>query len=98
MVTTIINSLVSLSLLLSGGHIISTNLKAHHYSDNDYKEILYLESGESTSKHCTIHSELEDIKKIKRNRTNGEQEMVYKVTKKEFLKEEKKVENTNTEI
>ena len=98
MVTTIINSLFSLSLLLSGGHIISTNLKAHHYSDNDYKEILYLESRKSTSKHCTIHSELEDIKKIKRNRTNGEQEMVYKVTKKEFLKEDKKVENTNTEI
>ena len=98
MVTTIINSLVSLSLLLSGGHIISTNLKAHHYSDNDYKEIIYLESRESTSNQCTRHSELEDIKKIKRNRTNGEQEMVYKVTKKEFLKEEKKVENTNTEI
>ena len=38
MVTTIINSLVSISLLLSGGHIISTNLKAHHYSNNDYKE------------------------------------------------------------
>ena len=89
MVTTIINSLVSLSLLLSGGHIISTNLKAHHYSDNDYKEILFLENRESASKNCNIHSEIEDIKKIKRNRTNGEQEMVYKVTKKESLKEEK---------
>ena len=89
MVTTITNSLVSLSLLLSGGHIISTNLKAHHYSDNDYKEILFLENRESASKHCNIHSEIEDIKKIKRNRTNGEQEMVYKVTKKESLKEEK---------
>ena len=41
---------------------------------------------------------LEDIKKIKRNRTNGEQEVVFKVTKKESLKEEKKEENTNTEI
>ena len=41
---------------------------------------------------------MEDIKKIKRNRTNGEQEMVFKVTKKESLKEEKKEENTNTEI
>ena len=98
MVTTIINSLVSISLLLSGGHIISTNLKAHHYSDSDYKEIFYLENRESTSKHCTIHSEMEDIKKIKRNRTNGEQEVVFKVTKKESLKEEKKEENTNTEI
>ena len=98
MVTTIINSLVSISLLLSGGHIISTNLKAHHYSNNDYKEILFLENKESTSKHCTIHSEMEDIKRMKRNRTNGEQEMVYRVTKKESLKEKKKEENTNTEI
>ena len=98
MVTTIINSLVSLSLLLSGGHIISTNLKAHHYSDNDYKEIFYLENTESTSKYCTIHSEMEDIKRMKLNRTNGEQEMVYRVTKKESLKEKKKEENTNTEI
>jgi len=98
MVTTIINSLFSLSLLLSGGHILSTNLKAHHYSDNDYKEIFYLENRESTSNYCTIHSEMEDIKKIKRNRTNGEQEMVYKVTKKESLQGEKKEEITNTEI
>ena len=98
MVTTIMNSLFSLSLLVSGGHIVSTNLELHHYSNNDYKEILYLENKESTSKHCTIHSEIEDIKKIKRNRTNGEQEVVFKVTKKESLKEEKKEEDTNTEI
>ena len=98
MVTTIINSLVSISLLLSGGHIISTNLKTHHYSDSDYKEIFYLENRESISKNCTIHSEMEDIKKIKRSRTNGEQEMVYKVTKKESLEEPKKEESTNTEI
>ena len=98
MVTTIMNSLFSLSLLLSGGHIISTNLKAHHYSDTDYKEIFYLENRESISKNCTIHSEVEDIKKIKRNRPNGEQEMVYKVTKNESLEKVKKEENTNTEI
>ena len=97
MITNIINSLFSLSLLLSGGHIISTNLKVHHYIDSDYKEIFYLENTESTSKYCTIHSDMENIKKIKRNRTNGEQEMVYKVTKKESPNEEKKEENTNTE-
>jgi len=41
---------------------------------------------------------VEDIKKIKRNRPNGEQEMVYKVTKNESLEKVKKEENTNTEI
>ena len=41
---------------------------------------------------------MEDIKRMKLNRTNGEQEMVYRVTKKESLKEKKKEENTNTEI
>tara|TARA_B110000438_G_C15250701_1_gene409677 strand:+ start:102 stop:398 length:297 start_codon:yes stop_codon:yes gene_type:complete len=98
MVTTIINSLFSLSLLLSGGHIISTNLQLHHYDDLDYKEIFYLENRESISKNCTIHSEIEDIKKIKRSRTNGEQEMVYKVTKNESFEQEKKKENINTKI
>ena len=98
MVTTIINSLFSLSLLLSGGHIISTNLQLHHYSDSDYKEIFYLENGESISKNCTKHSEIEDIKKIKRSRTNSEPEMVYKVTKNESFEEVKKEENINIEI
>ena len=27
-------------LFISGGHLVSTNFKLHHYSDEDYKEIL----------------------------------------------------------
>jgi len=93
MVTTIMNSLFSLSLLVSGGHIVSTNLELHHYSDDDYKEIFYLKNRVSISKNCTIHSEVEDIKKIMRHRPNGEQKAVYKVTKNDTLEkvEKKKI-------
>ena len=80
MVTTIINSLVSISLLLSGGHIISTNFKLHHYSDEDYEDIFYLKKNKLITKHCERHSELEDIKK-KKSYHNQEQKTVYKVTK-----------------
>ena len=96
MITTIINAVFSLSLLVTGGHIVSTNLKLHHYSDDDYKEIFHLKNNASISKNCTKHSIMEDIKKIKRWRAgdNGEQETVYKITKKDVLeKVEKKEEN-----
>ena len=39
MITTIINALFSISLFVTGGNIVSTNLKLHHYSDDDYKDI-----------------------------------------------------------
>ena len=97
MFTMIINSLFSLSLFLTGGHILSTNLKLHHYSDDDYKEIFYLKNKKSITKHCTRHSKLEDIKKIKshRNTENGGETVTnYKVTKNDALeKVEKKEEN-----
>ena len=80
MFTMIINSLFSLSLFLTGGHILSTNLKLHHYSDDDYKEIFYLKNKKSITKHCTRHSKLEDIKKSKRYRPEGGQETIYKVS------------------
>ena len=96
MIATIINTIFSLSLFVTGGHIVSTNLKLHHYSDDDYKEIFHLKNNASISKNCTKHSTMEDIKKIKRWRAgdNGGQETVYKITKKDILeKVEKKEEN-----
>ena len=80
----IINALFSLSLFVTGGHVIDTKLGLHHYSDEDYKEIFYLKNKKSTSKECIRHSELEDIKKIRHQRhRNGENTTVtdYKVTK-----------------
>ena len=80
MITIIINAVFSLSLLVTGGHIVSTNLKLHHYSDDDYKDIFYLKNNKSITKHCERHSELEDIKK-KKSYHNHEQNTVYKITK-----------------
>ena len=85
MITIIINAVFSLSLLVTGGHIVSTNLKLHHYSDDDYKEIFHLKNKASISKNCTRHNEVED---------NGLQETKYKITKKDVLdKVEKKEED-----
>ena len=93
MLTMIINTLFSLSLFVSGGHIFSTNLKLHHYSDEDYKDIFYLKNNASISKDCTRHSEVEDIKKIRRHRPNGGQENHYKVTKNDVLEKVEKEES-----
>ena len=94
MITTIINALFSISLFVTGGNIVSTNLKLHHYSDEDYKGIFYLKNNDSITKHCLKHSELEDIKKIISYGPNGLQNSLYKVTKSDALEEmEKKEEN-----
>ena len=85
MIAMIMNALFSLSLFFSGGHIISANFKLHHYSDEDYKEIFYLKNKKSISKECLRHSELEDIKKIRRHRPDGVQETLYIVTKNDAL-------------
>ncbi len=87
MITTIISALFSFSLFVSGGHIISTNLKLHHYSEEDYKDIYYLKNKASISKNCTRHSELEDITKLRRHNPNdgGGTKTVYKVTKNDVL-------------
>ena len=68
MITTIINALFSISLFVTGGNIVSTNLKLHHYSDEDYKGIFYLKNNDSITKHCLKHSELEDIRKMLSNK------------------------------
>mgnify|MGYP000604381196 FL=1 len=82
----ILETLFSLALFITGGHLMDTKLGLYHYSDEDYKEIFYLKNNKSTSKECIRHSELEDIKKIRRQRhRNGENVTVtdYKVTKNE---------------
>tara|TARA_B100000575_G_scaffold264077_1_gene239661 strand:- start:189 stop:464 length:276 start_codon:yes stop_codon:yes gene_type:complete len=76
----ILKTILGIVLFISGGHIVSTNLKLHHYSDDDYKDIFILKYNESIIKHCKRHSELEDIKK-KKIYHNQEQSTVYKVTK-----------------
>ena len=76
----ILNTILGIALFISGGHIVSTNLKLHHYSDDDFKDIFYLKHNKSITKHCERHSELEDIKK-KKIYHNQEQNTVYKVTK-----------------
>ncbi|MBH31804.1 MAG: hypothetical protein CMG71_07435 [Candidatus Marinimicrobia bacterium] len=93
MITMIINAFFGLSLFIGGGHILSTNVKLHHYSDEDYKDIFYLKNKASISKNCTRHSELEDIKKIRRHNPNGGQETVYKVTKNDVLEKVEKNES-----
>ena len=75
----ILKTLLGIGLFISGGHIVSTNLKLHHYSDDDYKDIFCLKHNKSITKHCERHSELEDIKK--KIYHNQEQNTVYKVTK-----------------
>ncbi len=82
----ILKTILSIALFINGGHIISTNLKLHHYSDEDYKDIFYLKQNKPITIHCERHSELEDIKKIRHQRhSNGENTTVtaYKVTKNE---------------
>ena len=86
MITKIINALFSISLFVTGGNVISTNLKLHHYSDDDYKEIMNLKNKASISKNCTRHSEMEDIKKIKVYREDGAEDS-FRVTKKELLED-----------
>ena len=68
----ILETLFSIVLFINGGHVIATKLGLHHYSDEDYKEIFFLESKGSITKNCTRHSKVEDIKKIIYYRHNGD--------------------------
>ena len=79
MINIILNCFLSISLFISGGHILSTNFKSHHYSDEDYKDIFYLKNQSTITKYCTKHSELENIKKIRSN-DNGVDRTIYKVS------------------
>ena len=93
MITTIINALFSLSLFVTGGHIVSTNLKLHHYSDDDYKDIFHLKNNASISKNCTRHTEVEDIEKITHAGNNGAIETRYIITKNDVLEKVEKEES-----
>ena len=61
MITIILNTLFSFALFINGGHLIDNKFKVHHYSDEDYKEIFFLQSPDSISKKCIKHSEVEKI-------------------------------------
>ena len=60
-----------LSLFITGGHLVDTNFGLHHYSDDDYKDLWYLENKKSITKHCTRHDKLETLKKVNRSRPEG---------------------------
>ena len=79
MISTIITFIASVSLFITGGHLISTNLKLHHYADSDYKEIIMLKNKTSTHKKCFRHSKDENIKKVQTLR-NGQYVTDFKVT------------------
>jgi len=82
----ILETLFSIALFITGGHLIDTKIGLHHYSDKDYKEIFYLKNKASISKNCIKHSEFEDIMKIRgyHNTEDGTQPVTYyKVTKNE---------------
>ena len=89
MLSMILETLFCITLFISGGHLVSTNLKLHHYSDEDYKGIFYLKNNDSITKHCSKHSELENIQKKTLYLHDGNR-TIYKVTKneeKEILEE-----------
>ena len=90
MISMILETLFSVALFISGGHLVSTNFKLHHYNDDDYKDIFYIKNKESISKNCTRHSEVEDIKKITHGGNNGAQETRYKITKNDVLEKVEK--------
>ena len=71
MFTMIINGFFAVSLFITGGNIISTNLKTHHYSDEDYEQLFHLKNKDSIKLNCTKHSEVESIKKIRRSRPDN---------------------------
>ena len=93
MIAIIINVVFSASLFISGGHILSTNFKLHHYTDKDYEELFYLKNKDSINLNCIKHSELETIKKTRRSQPdNGGMRTDYKVTNNNVIEkvEEKK--------
>ena len=73
MITGILELLFSMTLFITGGHLIDTKLGLHKYSEQDYKEIFYLKNNKSTSKECIRHSKVETLKKVRRSREGGTQ-------------------------
>ena len=75
----ILETLFSMAIFITGGHLIDTKLGLHHYSDEDYKEIFFLKNKKSISKECIWHSKLEVIKKLRVNSASGQGD-IFKVS------------------
>ena len=69
----ILEALFSMTLFITGGHLIDTEFGLHHYSDDDYKDIFYLKNKKQITKKCIRHSKVETIKKLRRFREGGSQ-------------------------
>ena len=69
----ILELLFSMTLFITGGHLIDTEFGLHHYSDDDYKDIFYLKNKKQITKKCIRHSKVETIKKVRRFREGGSQ-------------------------
>ena len=69
----ILEALFSMTLFITGGHLIDTEFVLHHYSDDDYKDIFYLKNKKQITKKCIRHSKVETIKKVRRFREGGSQ-------------------------
>ena len=67
----LITSCASTALEITGGRIISHDLKIYHFEDDDFLDIYNLKNGETITKYCTKHEKLVDVKKIRRVDTNG---------------------------
>ena len=57
----------STALAITGGKIISHDLKIYHFSDDDYLDIFNLKNGEKITKFCTKHEEQVEVRKIRTN-------------------------------
>jgi hypothetical protein len=75
----IINALFSFTLFITGGHVIDTKFGLHHYSDEDYKEIFFLQSPDSISKKCIKHSVVEKIS-YKNLHRDGKNQRDYEIS------------------
>ena len=80
----ILEALFSITLFITGGHLIDGKLKLHHYSDKDYKEILFLKEKKEISKECIKHSKVEVISYKTFNHTDGTKKRNYKVGEKKW--------------
>lgn len=75
----ILELLFSIVLFISGGHLIDNKFKVHHYNDEDYKEIFFLQTGKKLSKECIKHSKVEVVSYRNFNHTDGTKKRNYKI-------------------
>ncbi len=80
METMILNAFFSISLFITGGHLVDTKFGLHHFSDEDYKDLFYLKNKNSITKHCTRHDKLEILKKMNRSRPEGGSQTDFQIS------------------